>query len=498
MPGKYDIVIIGSGLGGLVCGYILSKKGFKVAILEKNAQIGGCLQTFKRGGVKFDTGMHYIGSMEEGQILHRFWKYFGLTETVPLQRLNDDGFDVISLNGTQYKYASGYDNFINTLAKQFPNNTKDLEKYIKNIRDIADASPLYNLRKIQNNVFLEPDYIKTSINDFIAKATDNPVLQNVLAGNLPLYAGVKDKTPTYIHALITNFYIQSAYRIIGGSDQIAQSLATSIKKFGGEIFTNAEVNRCICNDEKVTAVELKNGNTVEAKYFISNIHPQVLLEKIESNLIRKAYRIRINGLQNTISNFSVYIKFKPNTTPYLNYNYYYYKNSDVWAGNDYNPEKWPEQFLFMHQCKEKNQQFAESAELIGYMHYNEVEKWANTTVGHRGESYETFKKYKAERMLQELELSFPGINSCIESFYTSTPLTYENYTNTKNGSMYGIIRDKNFPTQTLVSQRTKIPNLFMTGQNINSHGILGVTIGAVITCAEFLGLNEIIQEFYES
>lgn len=63
--------------------------------------------------------------------------------------------------------------------------------------------------------------------------------------------------------------------------------------------------------------------------------------------------------------------------------------------------------------------------------------------------------------------------------------------------MYGIIRDKNFPTQTLVSQRTKIPNLFMTGQNINSHGILGVTIGSVITCAEFLGLNEVIQEFYE-
>jgi all-trans-retinol 13,14-reductase len=60
--------------------------------------------------------------------------------------------------------------------------------------------------------------------------------------------------------------------------------------------------------------------------------------------------------------------------------------------------------------------------------------------------------------------------------------------------MYGIIRDKNFPLQTLISQRTKIPNLFMTGQNINSHGILGVTIGAIITCAEFIGINQIIKE----
>lgn len=497
MSNKYDIIIVGSGLGGLVCGYILAKKGFKIAILEKNAQIGGCLQTFKRGGVKFDTGMHYIGSMEEGQILYRFWKYLGLTETVPLQRLNNDGFDIISLNGTEYKYASGYDNFINTLAKQFPDNTSDLEDYIKRIRDIAEASPLYNLRKIQNNVFLEPDYIKTSINDFIAGSTKNPVLQNVLAGNLPLYAGVKDKTPTYIHALITNFYIQSAYRIIGGSDKIAQSLADSIKKFGGEIFTHAEVDKFICNDEKATAVKLTNGEFFEANSFISNVHPQVTISKIDSAMIRKAYRIRINGLQNTISNFTVYIKFKPNSTPYLNYNYYYYKNSDVWAGNDYDSSKWPEQFLFMHQCKEANQQFAESAELIGYMRYEEVAKWSGTQVGRRGEDYETFKKAKAVQMLQELEKQFPGINACIESYSTSTPLTYENYTNTMFGSMYGIIRDKNFPTQTLVSQRTKIPNLFMTGQNINSHGILGVTIGSVITCAEFLGLNEVIQEFYE-
>ena len=497
MERKYDILIVGSGLGGLVCAYILSKKGFKVAVLEKHSQIGGCLQSFKRENVKFDTGMHYIGSMEEGQILHRFWKYLGLTESVPLQRLNIDGYDVISLNGTEYKYASGYDNFIDTLAKKFPNNVADLQTYINNVRDIANASPLYNLRKIQNNVFIEPDYIKTSVNDFIAGATQNTVLQNVLAGNLPLYAGVKDKTPTYIHALITNFYIQSAYRIIGGSDQIAKSLAQSIKSFGGEIIPSAEVDKFICNNERTTGVLLTNGEYIEANSFISNIHPQVTLSKIDSPMIRKAYRQRINGLQNTISNFTVYIIFKPNTTPYLNYNYYYYKNADVWAGNDYNPATWPEQFLFMHQCKEANQQFAESAELIGYMHYDEVAQWANTKVGRRGEAYEDFKKQKAEKMLQELELSFPGIRNCIQSYYTSTPLTYENYTKTMHGSMYGIIRDKNFPTQTLVSQRTKIPNLFMTGQNINSHGILGVTIGSVITCAEFLGLNEVIQEFYD-
>ncbi len=491
---RYDIAILGTGLGGLVCGYMLSKNGFKVLLLEKNAQIGGCLQTFKRFGVKFDTGMHYIGSMLEGQILQRLFKYLNLLNDVKLSRLDENGYDLLSIGGKSYKYASGYDQFVETLCQSFPNNRREIEEYVRQLKAIANASPLYNLRKVEDNVFIEADYIKTSINDFIANITKDPELQSVLAGNLPLYAGVKDKTPTYIHALINNFYIQSAWRIIGGSDVIATSLANSIRRFGGEIRTNCEVSEILCNDEKATGIKLTNGEIIEANSFISNIHPQATIDMLDTSLIRKAYRSRILGLDNTIANFTVYIKFKEQATPYLNYNYYYYEDKDVWTANNRKKGEPLRSYLFMHQCAQENQQWAQSAEMIGYMNFSEVEQWANTKVGRRGDAYKAFKQQTAEHYLDVLEQSFPGIRSCIECYETSTPLTYRDYTATKEGSMYGIIRDKNFPTQTLVSQRTKIPNLFMTGQNINSHGILGVTIGAALTCAEFLGLNKIISE----
>ena len=148
----------------------------------------------------------------------------------------------------------------------------------------------------------------------------------------------------------------------------------------------------------------------------------------------------------------------------------------------------------MHQADSENMEYARSAQVIAYMNYTDVAKWEDTFVGRRGNEYLSFKNEKAERLLDELEKKYPGIKESIESYYTSTPLTYRDYTATKEGSTYGIIRDCNFPTQTLVSQRTKIPNLFLTGQNINSHGILGVTIGAIITCAEFLGINKIIKD----
>jgi all-trans-retinol 13,14-reductase len=492
--GKYDVVIAGSGLGGLVCGYILSKHGFKVIILEKNHQIGGCLQTFKRNRVVFDTGMHYIGSMDENQILHRFFKYLSLLDDVKLRKLDENGYDIISFFNKQYKFAMGYDAFADSLSNHFPRERKNISDYINRIRKIASESPLYNLQEISQNVLLNTESVKTSINEFIEKITPDRELQNVLSGNMPLYAGVKDKTPLYIHALINNFYIQSAYRIVGGSDCIANSLAGSIKNFGGEILTKANVVKFNCDNEKVISVELENGEIIEGERFISNIHPEATIQKLNTPMIRKAYRERIMQLESTISNFTVYIKFRQNKVPYFNSNFYHYNTHDVWACNNYISKDWPLNYLYMHQSPEIDNGFSEGALLISYMHFDEVKKWQGTPIGHRGDDYEHFKKQKSELLIDELEKSFPGIKQNIETYSSSSPLTYLDYTATKDGSMYGVLRDKNFPTQTLVSQRTRIPNLYMTGQNINSHGILGVTIGAIITCAEFLGVNTIIKD----
>ena len=105
----YDVVIVGGGLGGLLCGYILSKHGSRVVVLEKNAVVGGCLQSFRRHGILFDTGMHYVGSVEPGQLLYRFWKYFDLLGDIRLRKLDEQAFDVVSYGGCRYPSAMGYE-----------------------------------------------------------------------------------------------------------------------------------------------------------------------------------------------------------------------------------------------------------------------------------------------------------------------------------------------------------------------------------------------------
>ncbi|MGB1318896.1 MAG: phytoene desaturase family protein, partial [Flavobacteriales bacterium] len=101
----YDFVIIGSGLGGLQCAYILADHDFSVCVLEKNQQLGGSLQVFSRDKTIFDTGVHYLPALDEDQPLHSYFKYFGLTESVKWKKM-DSRFDQISFDdGSKFHHA---------------------------------------------------------------------------------------------------------------------------------------------------------------------------------------------------------------------------------------------------------------------------------------------------------------------------------------------------------------------------------------------------------
>jgi all-trans-retinol 13,14-reductase len=489
------IIIIGSGLGGLACGYILAKNGYRVTILEKNAQLGGCLQTFMRYGVKFETGMHYIGSMEEGQVLHRLFRYLSLLPDVNLSPLDRQAYDTVSIDGRRFCFANGVERCIEQLSQQFPNEHHNLRNYWRTISGVAQHSPLYSLQYDSTINLANSNYITQSASEFIDSTIGDPLLRGVLAGNMPLYAGVRGTTPLYIHALVNDFYNQSAYRIVGSSDCIAHSLVKSIRAVGGTVRTMAKATSINCDATHATSVTLEDGEIVIGDYVISDLHPVRTNEMLTTPLVRKVYRQRIAELQNTISCFALYIQFKKDTVPYLNTNFYYYKHADdMWTGAHYTPQDWGNGFLYMHLCNEAGQRYAHAATLITYMHYQDVAAWQGTTVGHRGAAYLDFKEQKAQQMLALLEQQIPGTRANIERYYTSTPLTYRDYTGTEGGSMYGIVHSCHEPLKTMVLPRTKVPNLLQTGQNINTHGILGVLIGALITTGELLGMGEVVKQ----
>src|SRR5690606_20015518 len=104
MSEKYDVVIIGSGLGGLVSAIILAREGYSVCVLEKNQQFGGNLQTFVRDKTIFDTGGRYIGGLSEGQNLYRYFKYLHILDDITLKKMDEHGFDRITFDNEPKEY----------------------------------------------------------------------------------------------------------------------------------------------------------------------------------------------------------------------------------------------------------------------------------------------------------------------------------------------------------------------------------------------------------
>lgn len=498
---KYDVVIIGSGMGGLTTAYILAKEGMKVCVLEKNRQIGGSLQIFSRDKTVFDTGVHYIGGLDEGQNLNRYFKYFGLMDTLKLQKLDNNGYDIISFGDdpNHYPHAQGYANFVDQLCRFFPKERKSIQLYIDKIREVCKAFPLYNLETNKKD-FENSWYLSIDSRSFIESIVSNEKLRMVLGGSNMLYAGLEGKTPFYVHALVVNTYIESAYRCIDGSSQIARHLSDRLKSMGGEIFNYSEATRFHFKGDEVESVELTNGERIEGKLFVSAIDLAKTIDMVEGNQLRAAYKNRIKSLENSISSFIVNAVVNENSLPHLNHNIYHYSTPNVWSSPNYNKETWPETIGVFGTTSSKHPDLTENFTAMAYMRYEECKKWENTfqTIPHftegRGEDYEEFKQEKAEKLLSILYDRLPEYKGKIKSYTCATPLTYRDYIGSRDGTLYGIIKDYNEPMKSFITPRTKVKNLFLTGQNINLHGVMGVTVNSFVTASEIVGHPYLIEK----
>ena len=491
---NYDVVIIGGGLGGLSCGAIMSKEGFKVCILEQHSVIGGCLQSFYRSGHAFDTGMHYVGSLQEGQIMHQYFKYMGVIDSLHLQKLDEKGFDVFHFyDGTSYSHAIGYKQFVDTLSTYFPNEQAGLKRLCDKICEVGSVISPEILRegRFSRNGY---DYASRSAYEEICKYIHNDRLRAVVAGNRFLYSGDRSTVSLYEFGMITHSNIEGAHAFIGGSQQLANALVDVVKSNGGEVFLGAEVSTIQLKGNKVEWLETKQGDRFYGKNIISAIHPVITFSLLRDNTVyKKAFFSRLNSLRNSYGFFTTYLQLKPQSVKCMNSNNFMFNSEDIWAmQSDYKGFNIPSTML----CMQHNfdDEYSQIVTLLTPMNLSQCEKWQNTTVGNRGAEYLEFKAKFSEAVIDFTCQFFPQLRSCIDQVYTATPLTYRDYTSTPNGSAYGLVKDYHNPMITFIPPRTRVSNLYLTGQNLNVHGCIGTVVSSAITCSEILGVEYLAKK----
>ncbi len=491
-----DILVIGAGLGGLLCAALLSLDGKKVIVLEKNKQIGGNLQSFAVDGKLFESAVHYIGSMQKGQTLHKIFNYLGIADHISLKKLDDDCFDQIILGGKTYSMAQGYEKFIDTLAEAFPHQKANLVNYIREIKTVCSHFPLYNMRlgSVSEKNKVSHYGLKQKIDELISDET----LKQVLTGNNLLYASDADSTPFFIHALIENSYIESSWKCEKGSIQIAKQLQQIIQQHGGQVLRNKEVTHIHEEESKIVWVQTSDQSRYQPKSVISNLHPGVTYSLLDSKLIKPVTKKRINATAHTSAALMVNISLQDEKIAYRNHNIYYHKRPNVWLDLQYPNDENPNSYAIFFYQDPDNKKFARGISILTYMSSEAFQQWKDTfhttnEKQQRGQDYLDKKNKMGLRFIEQVEAILPGLTEAVKSMDVCTPLSYRDYLNIPEGSMYGLKKNVFDLANTTFSPRTKIPNLFLTGQNINLHGILGVSITALLTVGEMTDLEKWIS-----
>lgn len=502
MTPVFDTIVIGSGLGGLLSAVFLAGEGQRVAIIEQNKQVGGCLQTFSFDKKVFDSCVHYLGALEEGQVQHKLFRYAGIMQDLPFRKLDEDGFDrmIFGSEPESYPQAQGAGHFVEMLSRYFPDQRAALQQYVDTLGYVGDSFPLYNLR---NGTGEEKDRVSHWILEEPLQHITDEKLRRVLLGNNLLYAGHRDKTPFYVHALVGKSYIDSAYRCAGGSSRIAKLLWRRLQAHGGEIFRSEQVIRLETRDGRVTRAVTASGRVFEGRQFISNVHPAITLGWLDCSLIKPVYRKRITGAENSISAFMVNIVLQPGKVPYLNHNVYWNRSTDALAAIAYEPGAWPANYALYFSEDPQHPGYADTVAILTYMHAAEFDPWRHTTnitaaPSEREPAYHAYKEQRAAQLIDVVAERYPELRSGMAAHEVATPLTFRDYMGTPEGSMYGIMADVQQPALSRIPIKTKIPNLIFTGQNIGLHGVLGVSINAVAAAGSLLGMDYLLAKIHNS
>ena len=483
-------------MGGLFTGALLARRGYKVTVLEKNASIGGGLQCFVRGGEKYETGMHVAGGFEEGAVLDRLCRYLGVR---PQVAANDALASVLYLSdSSHYDLPCGRKALTEYLISRFPSEAEGIEAYMEALYTLSQEEELFYLKPFSESKSMtgatHSSEFLMSASGFIAKYVKDRRLRSLLAFLAPLYAGEEDRTPAFVHIMASVLLIGQPCRFTGGSDVLAEDLASVIRSRGGKVVLNSDVVSVQMADRKIALVRTRDGKCYSASNYVSAIHPTGLLRCLPSDALPKHYTSRLKEIPLSSSSFKTYIRPPQGAVPYVAHPLFVYKDyGSEWKMSI--SDLWP-QGTVCFMTPSQNGKTASHLTLLSTMDFTQVEPWAAAGRFRRGEGYAEWKQKRMDEMCALAACGLPSLTAVMDESerFAATPLSFRDWYGTERGSSYGYAKDYDYLALSHLSVRTKVPNLFLTGQNVNLHGIGGVPMTAIETAEAVEGNRELRKE----
>ena len=510
---RWDVIVVGSGLGGLTTAAYLAANGMRTLVLEQYDVVGGCSHVFRRRRqFEFDVGVHYLGDCGPGGVIPTILRGVGLDQKIEFLPMEREGFDTLVFPELTFRVRAGWDRYLQDLIDVFPEQQRALRRCVGLLRKIAEQAMAAGVPRGALDLLTAPlrspalvRWSRRTVADLFGACALSEQAQAVLAGESGTYGAPPSRASVLMHAVMMDHYLRSGgYYPRGGGQVIAAHLLDVVRSHGGRVRTHARVEQILIEGGRASGVRLLGGETLRAPVVVSNADlKRTCLELVgPEHLSRRTLR-RLRSMRMALPLFCVYLGLDVDLRERLaNSNYLIFPSWDVeqpyadcYAGRF--PERSP---VYLTSASVKDPHTA----ALAPRGCSSLEIMAMAPASHgfwqvedgpaagerysRKAGYRALKADVAERLIDGAAELLPDIREHIVWQEAATPITLERYTLASGGTSYGLEHSPDQWGLRRPRSRTAIAGLFLVGAStFYAHGVVGVMLGGVACAGAVLG-----------
>jgi all-trans-retinol 13,14-reductase len=501
MSTDYDVIVIGSGMGGMTTATALSRMNHKVLLLEQAQTIGGLTHAFSRNGFSWDFGLHYCGSFGPDQPAGRIlnWLSDGAIEFRSIGTVYDtlhfpDDFEIaVGRPAEAYKME---------LKEQFPDSAAEVDTYFEALQSAEATARMVGAQRAMPEPFRSAHrwwnekkiqrWVSRTTSEVIADIITEPKLAAVLSAQWGTYGGKPSESSFGAHATVIGHYLEGAGYPVGGASSIAEGLVPFIEAAGGRAQANTPVSEILMEEGKAVGVRTSAGEEFKAPAIVSAIGAGETVKRLLPREIREQeWAGEISGFKPSVCHFEIFLGFEGDIDRHgaTRSNHWFYEtwdtNDTIWPG----PADSPIQMAFIsfpslkdpeHEPGPSNRH---TGEMMVLADWSSVAKFAEGRAEAHPEEWAAFKQEMEAKLLAFFTARFPALAPLIAYCELGTPLATAAFTGHEKGGFYGVETTPRRMLSEALNARTPVPGLFLTGQDVLSPGIAGALWGGMLGAA---------------